>query len=75
MGLTFELNNMGKLPLPLYPGIRIGQLSLHNIEEAQILYVDKGKPKYGKITGTKSSMFFEDYEFDSIIKYNHNGEN
>ncbi|MEO8664751.1 MAG: dCTP deaminase [Ignavibacteria bacterium] len=73
--LTFELNNMGKLPLPLYPGIRIGQLSLHEIEEAQVLYVDKEESKYGRITGTKSSMFFEDYEFKSILKYNNHGKN
>jgi dCTP deaminase len=69
-GLTFELHNMGKLPLPLYPGIRIGQLSLHRIEKAETLYVNKKGSKYGRITGTKSSMFFEDYEYDVIIKHN-----
>jgi dCTP deaminase len=72
--LTFELHNMGKLPLPLFPGIRIGQLSLHRIEKARTLYLNKKKSKYGKITGTKSSMFFEDYEYDIIINHHKNGK-
>jgi dCTP deaminase len=69
-GLTFELHNMGKLPLPLYPGIRIGQLSFQRIKKVNTLYVNKKGAKYGRTTGTKSSMFFEDYEYGVIIKHN-----
>lgn len=67
--LTFELNNMGKLPLPLYPGIRVGQISFHTIEPARKLYSKKEGSKYAKITGTKSSMFFDDYDYKRIIDY------
>lgn len=68
--LTFELNNMGKLPLPLYPGIRVGQISFHSIKPARKLYSKKDGAKYAKETGTKSSMFFEDYDYKRIIEYN-----
>jgi dCTP deaminase len=66
--LTFELNNMGKLALPLYPGIRVGQLSFHRMNEARNLYATKEGSKYAKVTGTKSSMFFEDYDYKKILE-------
>jgi dCTP deaminase len=66
--LTFELNNMGKLPLPLYPGIRVGQLSFHKMNESRKLYATKDGSKYARATGTKSSMFFEDYDYKRIIE-------
>ncbi len=67
--LTFELNNMGKLPLPLYPGIRIAQLCFYRCEPVTDIYVDKHGAKYAKSTGTKDTMFYEDYEYQQIIKY------
>ena len=68
--LTFELNNLGKLPLPLYPGIRIGQLSFHKLEEANVLYSDKEGPSFGGLTGTKSSTFYADYDYQNILNKN-----
>ncbi|CAN5200308.1 dCTP deaminase [soil metagenome] len=65
--LTFELNNMGKLPLPLFPGTRIAQLSFHSIAPVVKLYTEKDEAKYAKETGTKMSMFFEDYDYKKII--------
>lgn len=65
--LTFELNNLGKLPLPLYPGIRIGQLSFHRMERAYTLYSDKDGSRLSGFTGTKSSSFYEDYDYQKIL--------
>lgn len=66
--LTFELHNLGKLPLPLYPGIRIGQLCFHRMEEAYLLYVNKKGSQFGESLGTKSSTFYDEYEFKNILK-------
>jgi dCTP deaminase len=67
--LTFELNNLGKLPLPLYPGIRIGQLSFHKMTSIATTYIDKKGSGFGLQMGTKSSNFFAEYEYDKIRNY------
>ena len=68
--LTYELHNMGKLPLPLFPGIRIGQISFHRMESEVIEdYTKKEGAKYANITGTKNPLFYEDYEYEVIQKY------
>jgi dCTP deaminase len=67
--LTYELHNMGKLPLPLYPGIRIGQISFHRMESAVEMYTQKEGSKYARTTGTKNPLFYEDYEYQVIQKY------
>lgn len=60
---------MGKLPLPLFPGIRIGQISFHRMENAVERYTEKEGAKYAKTTGTKNPLFYEDYEYQVIQKY------
>jgi dCTP deaminase len=72
--LTFELNNLGKLPLPLYPGIRIGQLSFHKMESALSLYTEKEGSKLSGLTGTKSSTFYADYDYQNILNKIRNGK-
>lgn len=67
--LTFELHNMGKLPLPLYPGVRIAQISFYRCESVTETYVNKNGAKYAKSTGTKDTMFYEDYEYQQIQKF------
>ncbi len=67
--LTFELNNMGKLPLPLYPGVRIAQMSFHKCLEVSEAYVRKSGAKYARSTGIKDTMFYEDYEYQQIQKF------
>jgi dCTP deaminase len=64
--LTFELHNMGKLPLPLYPGVRVSQLSFHRCNPVCAPYARKAGAKYARSTGAKESMFFEDYEYGLI---------
>jgi len=66
--LTFELQNMGKLPLPLYPGIRIAQISFHQCSPVSEVYIDKEGAKFAKYLGTKDTMFYDDYEYQQIKK-------
>jgi len=68
--LTYELHNMGKLPLPLFPGIRIGQISFHRMETDVVEdYTKKEGAKYADTTGTKNPLFYEDYEYGVIQKF------
>lgn len=64
--LTFELHNMGKLPLPLYPGVRIAQIILYRCKPVAEKYVDKSGAKYARSTGIRDTMFYEEYEYQQI---------
>lgn len=66
--LTFELHNLGKLPLPLFPGVRIGQLVFYPIENVAVNYSNKSQAKYHSQLGPKNSSFHSDYDFQNIIK-------
>lgn len=61
--ITLELKNMGKVPIPLYPGIRIGQLAFFNVNNDK-----KYKGKYNESFGVVPSKYFEDYEFNIMRK-------
>ncbi len=61
--LTLELINVGKLPIPLYVGVRIAQLTFHRLNH--------NVPKYGGKYGgfdVKLSKIYEYYEFEKISK-------
>jgi len=66
--LTFELHNMGKLPLPLYAGVRIAQIIFHRCTPVTQSYVAKSEPKYAKSTEIKDTTFYEEYEYQQIQK-------
>lgn len=59
--ITFELKNIGKVPIPLYPGTRLGQLAFFNINNK---YEYSGK--YQESFGIRSSEYFKDEEFEII---------
>lgn len=59
--ITFELKNMGKVPIPLYPGIRMAQLAFFKIFN-EVEY----KGKYNEAFGVVPSKYFEDYEFNKM---------
>jgi hypothetical protein len=61
--ITFELKNMGKVPVPLYPGIRMAQLSFFEVENDESY-----EGKYLESFGVIPSKYFEDYEFKEIRK-------
>lgn len=66
--LTFELHNLGKLPLPLFPGIRIGQLVFYDIHETSILYHEKEGSKLHEFTGPRNSTFYDEYDYKILIE-------
>ena len=61
--ITFELKNMGKVPIPLYPGIRMAQLAFFKVFN-EIEY----KGKYNESFGVVPSKYFDDYEFNKMRK-------
>lgn len=67
--LTFELHNLGKLPLPLFPGVRIGQLVFYPTNFVGESYSNKPQAKYHSQLGPKNSTFFDDYDFQNIITF------
>jgi len=74
--ITLELSNIGKIPITLYPGLRIAQLIFHTIEsadqEAYSLADEKSKQNYEKKyifnIGPKSSEILRDKDADYFIK-------
>lgn len=61
--ITFELKNMGKIPIPLYPGIRMAQLAFFKINSGRTY-----EGKYNESFGVVPSKYFEDYEFEIMRK-------
>ena len=64
--LTFELLNMGKTPLSLFPGVRVAQICFYKTNKTAIPYTKKTGAKYFHIIGTTGSLFYKDPEFDAI---------
>lgn len=64
--ITFELSNIGKVPIPLYPGLRIGQLSFYTSEESVIPYRTKRLTKYAGKIAPVGSAFYQDPEYHYI---------
>lgn len=67
--LTFELHNMGKLPLPLYAGVRIAQISFHKCAPVAQSYVNKSEAKFAKSMEIKDTEFYKEYEYQQIQKW------
>ncbi len=67
--LTFELQNMGKGPLTLFPGVRIAQICFFTTAATAIPYTRKEGAKYHRRLSSAGSMFHEDPEFDAIRNY------
>jgi dCTP deaminase len=59
--LTLELSNVANLPITLYPGMKIGQISFFRLTtEAETPYGSAGG-KYQGQRGPTASRFFEDF--------------
>lgn len=71
--LTFELQNMGKGPLVLFPGVRIAQICFFTCTPTALPYTRKRGAKYHSKLGSAGSMFHEDPEFDTIRAYYQRG--
>lgn len=56
--LTFELQNSGKVPIPLYPGVRVAQICFYETEETHIPYTKKSSASYGGRAGLIDSKYY-----------------
>jgi len=56
--LTFELHNLGKLPLPLFAGVRIAQIIFDRCTPAVEKYADKPGAKYAKSLEIEDTRFY-----------------
>jgi dCTP deaminase len=67
--ITFELSNVSKMPIALYPTLRIGQLSFYYIdEESSLLYGQKKLNKYQGDLGPGWTKIHKDPEWSIIRK-------
>ena len=69
--ITFELSNLGKVPIPLYPGLRIGQLCFFAGQPSAIPYRSKKLAKYAGRIAPMGSAFFLDPEYRAIRHEQH----
>lgn len=57
--LTFELQNVGRVPIPLYPGMRVAQICFYQCEASAIPYSQKSDAHYLGNPGLMFSQFFK----------------
>jgi dCTP deaminase len=67
--LTFELQNVGKVPIPLYPGLRVAQICFYRCGETAIPYPDETYDRYAGRVGVVGSQYFRLPELQQIAKY------
>ncbi len=65
--ITLELTNVGEVPINLFPGLRIAQLSLHKCEFKNVK-TKKAKGRYFGSTGPNFSRIYEDTDLVLIKK-------
>lgn len=56
--LTYELQNSGKVPIPLFPGIRVAQICFYETEQTYIPYTKKSTTSYGGRAGLIDSKYY-----------------
>jgi dCTP deaminase len=59
--LTLELSNVANLPITLYPGMKIGQISFFRLTTAAETPYGGAGSKYQGQRGPTASRFFEDF--------------
>jgi dCTP deaminase len=60
--ITFELKNVGDVPIPLFVGLRVAQLAFFQGFPSFIPYANKAENKYQYSMGAVPSYFFRDPE-------------
>jgi dCTP deaminase len=63
--LTFELQNVGKVPIPLYPGLRVAQISFYRVNTTLLPYGQKTSSNYGGV-GLQDSRYYVMQELRKI---------
>lgn len=67
--LTFELQNVGKGALKLFPGLRIAQICFYRTLPTLVPYTSKPGAKYFGALEAVGSLFYRDSEFDVIRRH------
>ncbi len=64
--LTFELQNVGKVPIPLRPGLRVAQICFFAARWTTLPYTQKTSASYAGSAGVLGSRYFNMVELDRI---------
>ena len=64
--VTLELSNVGTMPLELYPGVRVAQLVLRDVEPA-VIQPYAGRHKYNRAIGPQFSRLAQDMDAKPFI--------
>lgn len=64
--ITFELHNVSRVPIALYPGVRIAQLCFFEGHPTRLPYDQKTYTKYSGKTGAYESNYHLDPEYEAI---------
>ena len=72
--ITFEMMNMGTVPIGLFPGTRVAQLVFHSLAEHEAEKATYGMPgsKYIVPTGPEFSKIAEDADWELLRRFNPN---
>lgn len=64
--LTFELINSGKLPITVFPGMRLGQICFFRVHDVQVTYGEKRYSKYSRRLGVELTHIEDDPEIREV---------
>jgi dCTP deaminase len=72
--LTFELQNVGRVPIPLYPALRVAQICFYECEQSSIPYMEKAQSSYGGDPGLIFSRYYDPLETEILRIIHERGE-
>jgi dCTP deaminase len=67
--ITFEMVNLGTVPIALYPGTRIAQLVFHQLSKAEAQQYGNKDSKYIFPVGPEFSKIADDADWDLIRRF------
>jgi deoxycytidine triphosphate deaminase len=65
--ITFEMVNNGPNPIPLFPGVRIGQLRLMRVSQPMRPYSSRRGAKYGGLLHQSRSLYAADSDYKKLL--------
>src|SRR5262249_32756956 len=66
--ITFELQNVGRVPIPLYPGLLVAQVCFYEHAPSSIPYGDKAYSYYGVWSILLGRKFFKRADVRTLRK-------
>jgi dCTP deaminase len=70
--ITFEMLNMGTVPIGLYPGTRIAQLVFHKLSKSEVLNYSNTDSKYISPIGPEFSKIYLDSDWQLLRSFREN---